>query len=404
VKKFTAFLSVLGAIMLPAGLQSIPQTGIPSQLVEVYDLRSFTHPTHTRIVIEVGKLREYAWEELHAPDRVQVDVLNARLNPILHGKTILDKTEFLNKIQIGQRNQDTVRLTADVDFTRIGHYRVWHLYDPFRIIVDLYPKESPAAVKPASSKEKTPQPPKPTAQGYSLARQLGLGVKNIVIDPGHGGTDPGCLGRKGLREKDLALDISLQLRDLLDAAGFNVFLTRETDITVPLENRPVIANQKKADVFISIHVNSHPNKKRSGVQTFFLNLSHDPVVIENAARENATSSKTISQMQDTIKKIFQNDKIVESREMAEQIQKNLVKCLAQKYSEVIDLSVKGGPYWVLIGGGMPSILAEVSHMSNAREEERLATPAYRKQVAQGLYEGLIAYIRSLGKELERKTP
>ena len=402
MKKLVVVSIIFWTAVLFAGLYLFPQPGNSSQLVEVYDLRSYTHSTHTRIVIEVGKLREYAWEEIHAPDRVQVDVLNARLNPILHGKTILARTDFLSQILIVQKNEGTVRLTADVDFTRIDHYRVWHLYDPFRVIIDIYPRESPAALQPqakeAAAGEKKPQPPKPTAQGYTLARQLGLGVKMIVIDPGHGGADPGCLGKKGLREKDVALDVSLQVKDLLAAqTGMNVVMIRETDIYVPLENRTVIANQAKADLFISIHVDSRPNKKRSGVQTFFLNLSPDPDVIEIAARENATSSKTISQMQETIKKIFQNDKIVESRTLAEQIQKNLVKCLGQTYSQVNDLGVKGGPFWVLIGGEMPSVLVEISHMSNAREEERLATPAYRKQVAQGIYEGLIAYIRSLGK-------
>ena len=388
-----------GAAVLFAGPRISSQAGSSPQLVEVYDLRSYTHQTHTRIVVEVGKLREYAWEEIHAPDTIQVDVLNARLNPILHGKTILAKTDFLSQIQIIQKNEGTVRLTVDVDFARIDHYRVWHLYDPFRVVVDLYPRGAAAApaTREAAAGGKIPQPPKPTLQGYTLARQLGLGVRNIVIDPGHGGSDPGCLGKRGLQEKDIALDVSLQLRDLLAASGINVFMTRETDFMVPLENRTVIANQKKADLFISVHVNAHPNKKRSGPQTFFLNLSQDPDVIETAARENATSSKTISQMQETIKKIFQNDKIVESRELAEQIQRNLVKCLVQKYSGVNDLGARGGPYWVLIGGGMPSVLAEISHMSNAREEERLALPAYRKQIAQGLYEGTMAYIRSLGK-------
>lgn len=377
---------------LAAAFPSFLQENTPS-LVEIYDLRSFTHQTHTRIVIDIGKLREYSPAELRGPDRVLVDILEARLNPILHGKTIPVETGYLTQIRIAQKTPSTVRATLELDFAKIDHYRVWHLYDPFRLIIDIYPKEPVAAAK-----ERAPQPARPTTSGYSLARQLGLGVKTIVIDPGHGGTDPGCMSKKGQKEKDIALDIALELKKLIVAdKGPEAILTRETDIFIPLENRTVVANQKNADIFVSIHVNAHPNKNRSGVQTFFLNLSPDPAVVEIAARENATSTKNISHMQEIIKKILRNSKIIESRELAEKIQKNLVKCFSQKYSHVQDLGVRGGPFWVLIGGEMPSVLVEISHLSNAMEEKRLGTPQYRKLAARGIYEGIVEYLKSLGK-------
>ena len=174
-------------------------------------------------------------------------------------------------------------------------------------------------------------------------------------------------------------------------------MTRETDIFLPVENRPVIANQKRADLYISVHANSFPNKKRSGVQTFYLNFSHDPSVNAIAAQENATSTKSISEMKDIITKIARNSKIVESKELAEIIQDNIVSTLSKNYKNVKDLGVKGGPFWVLIGGEMPSILVEISHLSNKQEAERLKNPKYRRSVAQGIYGGIKNYMESLGK-------
>jgi N-acetylmuramoyl-L-alanine amidase len=362
--------------------------------VEIANLRSYTHPTHTRIVVDIGKLREFSSAELKDPDRIYVDIYQARLNPILHGKTFYEKCDYLKEIRIAQKSLTTVRVVAELDFSKIERYQVFPLFDPFRVVIDIFPKEE-ASASPAA---KSPQPAKPTPSGYSMARQLGLGIHTIVIDPGHGGEDPGCISRRGTQEKDIVLDVALELKNLLTSGkGFDVVMTRESDIYPPLENRTVIANQKKADLFISIHANAHRNRKRQGVETFYLNFSPDPQVNEIAARENATSTKTIGEMKDTIKKIVQNSKIVESRDLAEKIQKNLVKCLSQKYGSVQNLGVKGGPFWVLIGGEMPSVLVEISHLSNPQEEDRLRSPAYRKQVAQGIYEGILEYMRSLGK-------
>lgn len=391
------FLSAL----LAAVLALLPVVAGQESAVEVYDLRSYTHPTHTRIVIDIGKLREFSSAELKDPDRIFVDVYQARLNPILHGKTITTKCEYLKEIRIAQKNETTVRVAVEINSARVERYQVFPLFDPFRIVIDVYPKAAPAAPPSAPTKpvqKPAPQPAEPTAQGYSMARQLGLGIRTVVIDPGHGGADPGAIGHKGQQEKEVVLEVAKDLRDLLMAGkGLNVIMTRESDIYLPLENRTVIANQKVADIFISIHANANRKKSRRGVQTFFLNFTPDEQVVEIAARENATSTRTIGQMKDALRKIVQNSKILESRSLAEKIQENLVKSLSQHYSEVEDLGVRGGPFWVLIGGEMPSVLVEISHLSNPQEEERLRSAPYRKQVAQGIYDGIVEYIRSLGK-------
>jgi N-acetylmuramoyl-L-alanine amidase len=395
--------------LLAAAASSLPSATNP--LVEVYNLRYYTHPNFTRIVLDMGELREYTYGELHAPDRLFVDILQAKLNPILHGQSYSTGTDYLSHIRIAQRDRGIVRLALDLDFSKIKAYRVYYLPDPFRIVVDIYPGAPAAAAKkggvPPEDKsapkikttpEAKPQPAQPTSSGYTLVRQLGLGIHTIVIDPGHGGTDPGCVGRNGEKEKDLVLDVCLRLQKLLAAVkSLQVLLTRETDIFIPLENRTVTANQNQADLFISVHANSSLNPKRTGIETFYLNLSTDPAVEEIAARENAATTKSISKMKDILLKIMQNNKIPESRDLAEKIQRSLILHLSRFYGDVQNLGAKGGPFWVLIGGEMPSILVEISHLSNAREAARLKDETFRQRVAQGIYQGVMAYIQSLGK-------
>ena len=362
--------------------------------IEIANLRYFTHPTFTRIVIDIGQLREYNSNQLTSPDRVYLDIYQARLNPSLLGKTITVDNAYINQIRIAQRTSTTVRVVVDLDINSVKRYDVFPLQDPFRIVVDIYPKEASAAA-PAP---KVDTPATPTSSGYSLTRQLGLGIQRIVIDPGHGGKDPGCIGKENTYEKDIVLDVCLRLKKLLlQNKGLEILLTRETDIFIPIDNRSDIANQKKADIFISVHSNSYSNKKRSGVETYYLNFNQDPDVLKVAAQENATTTKNISQQREILEKIIQTNKLMESRELANHLQKSLVTRLASKYQGIKNLGVKGGPFWVLIGGEMPSVLVEISHLSNPLEEERLNTTQYRQSVAQGLYEGILLYLRSLGK-------
>ena len=375
-----------------------------NQLAEVYNLRHYTHSNFTRIVVDIGALREYASAETRNPGRIVVDILQARINPIVRELAIPDRSDYINMIRIVPKTDATVRLTADVDFARVKRYQVYHLFDPFRIVIDIYPQDKapsapadPAAI--AGTRAPTAKKPQPARDGYSMARQLGLGIRTIVIDPGHGGLDPGCLDASGLLEKDLALDIGLRLRELLRAnTKFDVIMTRETDIFVPLENRTIVANQQKADLFLSVHINAFPDKRRRGIETFYLNFSSDPRVNETAARENATTTKTMVEMDKILLKIVQNSKIIESRDLAQKIQGNLVRTLGRQYPDVKDLGTKGGPFWTLIGcPTIPSVLVEVSHISNAMEAQRLKSEVYRQQIARGIYEGLLAYVQSLGK-------
>ena len=385
------------SVLLAAAPQDDPRA-------EIVNLRRYTHANFTRIVLDIGKLREYIPGELRDPGRIYVDVLQAKLNPILQGQSYPIKAEYISQIRISQKTSSTVRVVVDVEFSRIQSYRVYHLLDPFRLVVDIYPYDTtPGSPQPPADKAQPPvkppaTPPDPNNKGTSMARQLGLGVRTVVIDPGHGGPRPGTIGKSGLQEKEVNLAVALALQKLLkEKAGLEAVLTRESDVDVPLENRTVIANQKRADLFVSIHANAHRDRKRGGVETFYLNISPDPSVIELAAAENATSSKNIGEMKTILQKIVQNSKIQESRDLAERIQRNLVKSLSRDLPGIKSLGVKGGPFWVLIGGEMPSVLVEISHLSNAKEEAKLKTKKYRELAAQGIYDGIMEYIGSFGK-------
>lgn len=362
---------------------------------EVYSLRTYTHANFTRLVVDIGVLREYVTAESRPTGLITVDILQARLNPIVPASIVPTGGDYIGAVRIAQKTPSTVRLSTAVNFGRIKRVQVFHVLDPFRIVIDIYPLEQGQA---ASAAAPTPKAPQPSAAGYTLARQLGLGVKTIVIDPGHGGVDPGCLDARGHLEKEVTLDISLRLKALLEARrDIEVILTRETDIHVPVETRTVLANQKKADLFISIHVNAYKDSRRRGIETFYLNFSPDPQVNELAARENATTSKTIGQMEAIIKKMVEASRVLESRELAQKIQSNLIQYLSRSYAEVKDLGTRGGPFWVLIGSAMPAVLVEVSHFSNAGEAVRLLDPAYRQKAAEGIAQGVLAYRQSLGK-------
>jgi N-acetylmuramoyl-L-alanine amidase len=237
----------------------------------------------------------------------------------------------------------------------------------------------------------------PTASGErSLIRALGLKIGRIVIDPGHGGHDTGTIGPHGLEEKDLVLEVGRRLGKMLETRlGAEVVYTRKDDTFVPLETRTAIANQERADLFISIHANSSRDPGARGVETYYLNFTSSPEALEVAARENAVSEKSIYELQDLVKKIALKEKIEESREFAGDVQQSLHSGLALKSPAIRNRGVKKAPFIVLIGANMPSILAEISFVSNPADEHRLETAEYRRRIAESLYRGIAKYVNGL---------
>jgi len=238
---------------------------------------------------------------------------------------------------------------------------------------------------------------RPTASGdRSLIRALGLKIGRIVIDPGHGGHDTGTIGPNGLEEKDLVLEVGRRLGKLLETRlGAEVVYTRKDDTFIPLETRTAIANQQRADLFISIHANSSQDSAARGVETYYLNFTSSPEALEVAARENAVSEKSIYELQDLVKKIALKEKIEESREFAGDVQESLHSGLAAKSPAIRNRGVKKAPFIVLIGANMPSILAEISFVSNPADEHRLETSEYRQRIAESLYRGIAKYADGL---------
>ena len=238
---------------------------------------------------------------------------------------------------------------------------------------------------------------KPTASGdRSLIRTLGLKIGKIVIDPGHGGHDTGTIGPNGLEEKDLVLEVGRRLGKLLETRlGAEVVYTRKDDTFIPLETRTAIANQQRADLFVSIHANSSRDPAARGVETYYLNFTSSPDALEVAARENAVSEKSIFELGDLVKKIALKEKIEESREFAGDVQESLHSGLAAKSPAIRNRGVKKAPFIVLIGANMPSILAEISFVSNPTDEHRLQTAEYRQKIAESLYRGIAKYVDGL---------
>jgi N-acetylmuramoyl-L-alanine amidase len=231
----------------------------------------------------------------------------------------------------------------------------------------------------------------------SLIRTLGLKVGRIVIDPGHGGQDTGTVGPSGLQEKDLVLDIALKLKTLVEEKlSSEVLLTRADDTFIPLEERTAMANHSQADLFLSIHANSSRNRRVSGVETFFLDFASSSEAEEIAARENSSAQKTIFELQDLVQKIALKEKIDESRELAQIVQKSVTNQLQKAHNQTRDRGVKQAPFIVLIGANMPSILSEVSFMSNPSDEKLLKSSSYRQKLAEALCRGIEAYAEALG--------
>ena len=261
--------------------------------------------------------------------------------------------------------------------------------------------KSRSAKAAASAKPELVQPstaPLPTRDGQStLTRALGLKIGRIVIDAGHGGHDTGTIGPTGLMEKDLCLDVALRLGKIIQQRlpGAEVVFTRADDTFIPLEERTHIANDAKADLFLSIHANSSRDHAARGIETYYLNLKGSAEAMEVAARENASSQEGVHELQDLVRRIARTEKIDESKEFAEDIQDSLAKRVEKSGKSIRNRGVRKAPFVVLIGADMPSILTEISFLSNPADEKLLKQPEQRQKMAEGLYQGVASYLQSM---------
>ena len=256
-----------------------------------------------------------------------------------------------------------------------------------------------SAPPPAPAPKPVPYDATPRASenaSRSLTRALGLKINRIVIDAGHGGHDYGTVGAGGVLEKEVVLDVALRLAKMVQSRmGAEVVLTRSDDTFIPLQERTAIANERKADLFLSIHANSSPAPSVAGTETFLLNFTTSAGALDVAARENAGSEKSVGELKDLIQSITMNEKIAESETFAQSIQNSIYAQAAKSNVSARNRGVKRAPFVVLIGAGMPSVLAEIGFLSNARDEANLGKPEYREKIAEALYKGLAQYAQSL---------
>ena len=421
--------------------------------VQVTEVRHWAGPNYTRVVVGTGGEVKYRVARLQKPDRIYFDILHSYPADSIKGKDLDIENGFLKKIRIAQHRPNVTRVVLDVD--EIEDYTIFPLPNPYRIVVDIRgkgaqstklqakneplkpgtrrsgtpkregegtkaatrvatgghgesgengsagkPKESPgkgAAGNRENVKTASAKPALPTAGGNrTLTRALGLKIGRIVIDPGHGGHDPGTIGPTGLSESKLVLDVAQRLKKLIESSlESEVMLTRDGDRFVPLEERTAIANKQAADLFISIHANASRQRWVRGVETFYLSFTRSKTSLEVAARENASSQESVNRLQDMIKKIALNEMAEESEEFARVIQSSMYNRL-RKVSWQKNRGVKKAPFVVLIGADMPAVLAEISFITNPKDETLLKKGEHRQRIAEALYGGVARYVESLG--------
>lgn len=425
----------------------------------IREIKRSALPDGVRVSIELDSESRYRYERLENPRRVFIDLKGTRAPVSLQDAVLKFDDDVVREIRLGRHPNNTTRVVMDMEqvdhcsvFMLYNPFRLVIDFKrdaaagtaaattssataavpkpsgpiasgltspvPGRVPVEsarsVAPPESrsaesksvPAAKEPvpllsrptAAVAAAVPTPVAPTTNSngqFSLARQLGLGVSRIVLDAGHGGHDPGARSN-GIEEAELVLDVTLRLRELLDKQpGIEVTLTRSTDQFIPLEERTAIANRNGADLFLSIHANASRNPKARGVETYFLNFASNPEAEAVAARENSASGKTMHSLPEIVRAIALNNKIDESRDFADMVQKSMVHRLGTRNKLLRDLGVKQAPFVVLIGAGMPSVLAEISFVTNKQDSLLLKTPAYRQQIAESLFDAVVRYQRSL---------
>jgi N-acetylmuramoyl-L-alanine amidase len=418
--------------------------------IVIRDIKRMSIADGMRVTIEMDAETTFRAERLENPRRVFFDLKGTRPVPALLDATIRFSDDIVREIRLGRHPNSTTRIVFDME--GVDTYSVFTLYSPYRLVIDFKPvagaavttgqKPSPVGLQQGTSgvraarrqplpelksptkleKEAlkelavapvvipvpastTQNPPLLTAAvdasaavpsanmdgKFSLARQLGLGVARIVIDAGHGGHDPGAQGN-GVNESELTLDVAARLTRLLQKQpGVEVVMTRDTDVFVPLEERTAIANREGADLFLSIHANASRNPKARGVETYFLNFATNPDAEAVAARENSTSGRAMHSLPDIVKAIALNNKIDESRDFADIVQRSMVRKLGTRNKQLRDLGVKQAPFVVLIGASMPSVLAEISFVTHRQEGTLLKSNTYRQQIAEALFEAVVKY-------------
>ena len=364
--------------------------------VKVEKVRYRSGPNYTRVVIDLDRKAEFKYHllkkdpKINKPRRLYIDIVGGRLGPELKRRIPINDG-LLKMVRAGQYDENTVRVVLDIE--TLDDFTVFPLSNPYRVVIDVKGKGS------VRDRGKEPPPSKTVEQTPGDKRPAAASLAGtIVIDPGHGGKDPGALGKRKLKEKDLTLKIArLVKKDLNKRLKSSVVLTRDRDVYIPLDERTAIANSKEADLFVSIHVNSSPNRKATGVETYYLGEAQDEEALRVAARENAATPEEMSDIvQYIIRDLERTGNRNESIRLATLIQEKLSGDLAKKYSGIKSNGVKKALFYVLVKSNMPSVLVEVSFISNPKDEKRLRTDKYLNVIAKSISAAIIKYINGDG--------
>jgi N-acetylmuramoyl-L-alanine amidase len=388
----------------------------PGDKALLLDIRPMNQGATSRVVLDLDQAVRIKYQLLESSsgkdehNRVYVDLLRTQL-----GATIVEDTHFsghlLKSIRASQRDADTVRVVFD--FADLKDYKVQTLDNPFRIVLDAYagpnfrPHGKEPAKEAAKADDKGPEAPTFTEPSPSrkrmaadLVEQLGLSVRTVMIDAGHGGKDPGAQGN-GLVEKDVNLRMALTLGKTLKSRGFKVIFTRTTDVFLALEERTAMANAQKADLFLSVHCNAHTDPSMSGLETYSLNLARTPDAVRVAARENSVSDKNISDLQMILTDLMLTSKIKESVDLAHGVHKRGLANIRRVWT-VADHGNREAPFYVLMGAKMPSALLEIGYITNKTEAARLSNDTYLRTLSRGIADGVQAYKDQIERYASKK--
>lgn len=375
-------------------------------ITTIGQIRHFSGPDYARVILDLSIPATY--ERSLNGSTLVLRLPSAKVSPLLAGRPIAVTTNGLLKNI--RYSTSTSAVEVAIECTQLRDFAIFALDDPPRLVVDLRGSRSiaeDAEILASTTALPSVKGAQQTAAGdITLMRALGLKVKRIVIDPGHGGSDFGATGKDNIYEKDVVLDIALRLRAAIQQRmkDVEVILTRDSDRFIPLEERTAIANSRQADLFISIHTNSSPSSLASGVETYFLSRDASKEELEVATRENATTSRNVNDLLDLLQQIALNNKVAESRDFAQHVQTNLVNGLTRVNPHSgLNRGVKKAPFVVLVGTSMPSILAEVSFISYPKDADALRTIEFRQTIAESLFSGIQSYVETLSKGLETSS-
>lgn len=408
--------ATLAAFLCAAGF-SFAAPPVAAAAPGISDIRAWTNEIYTRVAIDTGD--EVSWQAntLRAdparglPPRIFIDIRGAGIRDEILRKPVEVRNGLLRQVRAGRFDRDTVRVVIDLE--RESTYRVFALPGPFRIIVDIDGEgeipalpttpdavDTPGSVAAApSSEDPAALPPAvapsvpPSAPSGGSAVPVRKHRVRVMIDPGHGGKDPGAVGPTGLREKDVVLAIGRRIREKLERSGeFDVRMTRDDDVFIPLEERTAMANKGRADIFVSLHINASPNRRAEGFSTYVLSRgASNREDLELAARENGVPVRKLQGVKFIIDDMFTGARKNESLRLAKTVNDAVVRHVSTRYPGAQSLGLKQAPFYVLVGARMTAVLVEASFISNAREESRLRDPSCLDGIADGVVEAVRYY-------------